>query len=163
MRALLLLPLLPLTQGCSDDCKAPTDLRGGVMEATIDGEAWLTDLASWSETGSSLNINVDRTNGYTISLVVQTVMDGRNVLDLLDQEELPLEVMLGDGEDGGWAVVYVEGESGSYSTTEGAGGALTIAEREGDQLLGCVNFGAGSNAGETIELADGFFRVAPRE
>ena len=163
MRALLLLSLLPLTYGCSDECKAPTDLRGGVMEATIDGQAWSTLVASWSETGSSLNINVDRTDGYTISMVLQTIMDGRNVLDLLDQDELPFDVTLGDGEDGGWAVVYVEGESGSYSTTEGVGGSITIAEREGDQLLGCLYFGAGSNAGETVDLADGLFRVAPRD
>lgn len=161
MCALLLLPLLSLLLGCSDECRAPGDLRGGVMEATIDGQPWSTDAATWSETGSSLNVNVNRTDGYTISMVLQSAIDTRNVLDMLDLDDLPIEVTLGEGEDGGWAVVYIEGESQSYATNNGAGGVLTIVERDGDQLLGCVHFGASTNDGVSMSLEEGFFRLAP--
>ncbi len=163
MRALLLLPFAALFPGCSDECQPPSDLLSGSIEATIDGQAWSTAAATWSETGSSLNVNVDRTDGYTISMVVQSAIDSRNVLDLLDQDDLPIEITLGEGEDGGWAVVYVEGQSTSYSTTVGAGGSMSIVEQEGDQLAGCVSFGASTNDGDELQLTDGFFRLVPWE
>ena len=163
MRFSILLPLLASLQACSDECQAPDDLAAGSLEATIDGQAWSTTAASWSATGSSLNVNVDRTEGYTISMVVQSAIDTRNVLDLIDQDDFPIEITLGEGEDGGWAVVYVEGQSTSYSTTEGAGGSMTIAERSGDQLMGCVAFAANTNDGDAFVLADGFFNLTPFE
>jgi hypothetical protein len=111
----------------------------------------------------ALSINVDRTDGYTVSMVLRTALDGLLVADLVSSGETPFDVPLGDGDDGNWVNVYVQGVSSTYSTIQGSGGTFTVAKAEGQVLLGCLDFGAATSEGEILVFEGGRFKLAPRE
>jgi len=163
MRILALLPFALLLQGCSSDCRAPTDLLGGTFEGVMDGEAWAAGDATWTYTGSQVLIGHSMVDGVMMSMVIHTAIDTQPVVDLLDREELPFEVLLGEGEDGGWVTVYRDGSTSSFHTQNAAGGSVIIAERDGDQLLGCIQFDAATNDGDGMSFEEGFFRLEFRE
>ncbi len=163
MRALLFLPLALSLYGCGGECRAPDDLGSGTLEGSLDGAAWSTSDATWAETGEQLLIGHSMVDGIMMSAVIHTTADSRPVQDLLEREEFPFDVILGEGEDGGWVTVYREGETASFHTQNAAGGTLTIASREGDDLLGCLHFSAATNEGDSVGFEDGFFQLAYRE
>ncbi len=142
MRILAPLSVPLLLQACSGDCRAPTDLLGGAYEGVLDGEAWAASDATWTYTGEQVLIGHTMADGVMMSMVVHTAIDSQPVVDLLDREELPFEVLLGEGEDGGWVTIYRDGSTSSFHTQNAAGGSVTFAELEGDQLLGCIQFDA---------------------
>jgi hypothetical protein len=161
MRLVLPLLLSLSLYGCGGECRAPTELLGGTLEGSLDGVAWSASDATWAEAGSAVQINHTMVDDHMLSIVLNSASDTQAVLDLLAAEALPFEVLLGEGDAGGWAVVYTPG--GSYSTGNASGGSLTIADRDGDQLLGCLHFEAATNDGESIVFEDGLFRVPLRE
>ena len=164
MRALaLVFSALSLLQACSDECRAPDDLASGVLEGTLDGEMWKASDAAWAEAGASLQLGHSMVDGVMMSIVINSASDTQPVQDLLDRQELPFEVLLGEGDDGGWVTVYREGSTASYHTQNAAGGSMTFAAREGDDLLGCMQFDAATNDGESISFVDGYFRFGLRE
>jgi hypothetical protein len=162
MRLLALIPVVVLSQGCSDVCPGSNDLGSGVLEGTLDGQAWTTTDAAWAEAGASLQLGHSMVDGVMMSIVINSASDTQPVQDLLEREELPFDVILGEGEDGGWVTVYRDGSTSSFHTQNAAGGIMTFAAREGDDLLGCMHFEAATNDGDSISFEDGLFGFARR-
>ncbi|MFH1469839.1 MAG: hypothetical protein ABIO70_35980 [Pseudomonadota bacterium] len=163
MRPLTLATVVPLLTACAGDCPAPTDLLEGQVQGTMDSAAWLAEGVGWTVASGALSINVDRTDGYTLSMVLRVASDSLLVEDLISSGEAPFEVPLGDGEDGNWINVYVQGATSTYSTIQGSGGTLTVAEIDGEVLLGCLDFGAATSDGESLLFEGGRFKVGPRD
>jgi hypothetical protein len=162
VRALVLSFTGALLAGCRDACRAPDDLLEGQLVGTLGGASWTAEGVGWSEASEALSVNVDRTDGYTMSLVAHTALDGSLAVDLLAAGNAPFDVPLGNGDDGNWVNVYVQGETATYSTIQGTGGSLAVAAIEGDVLLGCLDFGAANTAGESLSFEEGRFRIGPR-
>lgn len=162
MRILALSPLVLALQGCSDECRAPKDILGGVLEGLLDGQEWRADDATWAEAGASLQLGHTMVDGVMMSIVINAASDTLPVQDLLERDELPFDVILGEGEDGGWVTVFRDVSTASYHTQNAAGGTMTFASREGDDLLGCIQFEAATNDGDSISFEDGFFRFQRR-
>jgi hypothetical protein len=164
MRRLVLLPLLALSlAGCAPgDCKVPAELLPGVFEGSLDGAAWQTTDASWAEAGASLQLGHSMVDGVMMSIVLNHASDSQPVQDLLDAEELPFEVILGAGEDGGWVTVYQDDSTSSFHTQNAAGGVLTFSARDGDILEGCMHFEAATNDGDQVSSEEGVFRFEKR-
>lgn len=162
MRPLALLCAAALPWGCGDVCRAPQDLPEGRIEGVLDGAAWAAEGVGWSEASGAVSVNVDRTDGFTLSAVLRTALDGRLVTDLLAEAEAPFEVPLGNGDDGNWVNVYAQGETATYSTIQAAGGTLAVAAIEGDRILGCLDFVAANTAGDDLAFEDGRFRIGRR-
>ncbi len=163
MRRLVLLPLLALAlYGCAGDCQVPSDLLPGVLEGNLDDQAWRTTDASWAEAGASLQLGHSMVDGVMMSIVLNFASDSQPVQDLLEAEELPFEVILGAGEDGGWVTVYQDDSTSSFHTQNAAGGVLTFSARDGDILEGCMHFEAATNDGDQVSFEEGVFRFEKR-
>jgi hypothetical protein len=158
-----MLPLLALLAACSGDCPAPDDFLEGQLRGTMDGAAWRAEGVGWTVASEALSINVDRTDGYTVSMVLRVALDGLLVADLIDADEAPFDVPLTNGDDGNWVNVYLQGATSTYSTIQGSGGTFTVAEIDGAVLLGCLDFGAATSDGEAVLFEDGRFKLGPRE
>ncbi len=143
-------------------CQAPEELASGAVEALIDGQSWQASDGAWSETGTSLQLSTSRADGYMLSMVLQTASDGLGVLDALDQDLLPFDVLLGEGDEGGWAVLYPEGSNNSFATKYASGGLLTVAAQDADRLLGCFAFEAANEEGDSVNVEQGLFVIAAR-
>jgi hypothetical protein len=162
MRPIALLPLAFALLGCTDVCKAPDQLASGALEGSADGAPWAANDATWSLAGSSVQIGHTMADGLMFSIVINAASDSQPVVDLIDREELPFEVVLREGEDGGWATVYRDGETSSFHTGNAGGGVMSFAAKEGDELLGCISFEAATNDGDSMSFDDGLFRLELR-
>ena len=162
MRVLALLPLALALHGCAGECPGSNDLLGGVLEGQLDGAAWQATDAAWAEAGASLQLGHSMVDGVMMSIVINSASDSQPVQDLLDRDELPFEVILGEGEDGGWVTVYRDGSTASFHTQNAAGGSMIISAMDGDQLLGCLQFEAATNDGDSISFEGGAFRMEKR-
>lgn len=160
MRHLLCLALCSLVgcdggSGPAGTCTPDAALDPGTAAATVDGAAWST-AATWMWQGESLQINADPADGWRFSLVGQLTEAGGTVKAAADAGEFPIVVPL--GQTGGWVTVFPT-DGDSYHSGNADGGSLTITDI-GDELAGCFDFGAGSDAGETVDMADGTVRAA---
>lgn len=154
----LLLPLLACDGASGSDgaCTPDPALASGTAAATLDGAAWTTS-ATWLWQGESVQINADPADGWRFSLVGQLTDAGDTVQAAADAGAFPITVPLGTS--GGWVTVFpTEGGDGSYHTKNAAGGTLTITE-VGDELAGCFDFSAGTEAGDAVELTSGSVRA----
>lgn len=162
MRPCVLLPLALALYGCSDVCRAPDDLASGAIEGSVDGAPWAAVDGTWATAGESVQIGHTMADGIMLSIVINAASDTQPVLDLIERDELPFEVVLREGEDGGWATVYRDGETASFHTGNASGGVMSFASKQGDDLLGCLSFEAATNDGDSMNLDDGLFRLALR-
>ncbi len=163
-RALLLTALVLTLAGCPTDestevCPDLSDLDSGQVTATLDGDAWEADDGQWSWQGTSLQVNTSRFDGWSLTMVGQTTIDGATVQDAVDAAAFPVEVRLRAGTNGGWAIVYPH-EGDSFSTTSAEGGTLFLDEHDGGDLLGCFEFEAATEQDEPLEVLDGMMRIA---
>lgn len=147
MRSLFFL----LLAACSTEDGACPAVDAGTAQATIDGEAWTGSGATWAWAGDSLQLNLDRTGDWSMSVVLQTTTGGATLLDAVDAGTFPIEVSLKSGE-GGFATVY-PAEGASFTTNDADGGALTVAAVDGDALSACFDFAAAGDDGE-VTVAD---------
>lgn len=132
------------------------DADAGTAVATLDGAAWAT-TATWTWSGESLQINAAPADGWNFSLVGQLTDTGATVKAQADAGAFPFIVPL--GQTGGWVTVFPT-DGDSYHTKNAAGGTLTVTGVD-EALAGCFAFSAGTDAGDTVELADGVLQAAP--
>jgi hypothetical protein len=97
-----------------------------------------------------------------MSLVAQLDKDGETVKSMLDAETFPVHVALVSGLEGGWATLYPAEGSESFVTSNATGGTLEILRVDGgEDLVGCFEFVAGSDAGDTVTVDGGSMRATP--
>lgn len=164
MRSFSLVPLV-LVVGCSggknpaDACTVP-ELGVGEGLGTIEDKTWTPTEITWTWAGDDVQINAPRTDGWQLSMVAMTDMDGVAVKDKMDGEEFPVHVALG-AEGGGIATLYPE-DGGSYTSSNGAGGDLQLLRLDMDYgLVACFSFEAGGSDGSLVTLTDGAVRAMP--
>jgi hypothetical protein len=161
----LLMPLLLLTlTGCpteeaTDVCPDLSDHDSGQVTATLDGDGWEATDGEWAWQGSSLQVNTSRFDGWNLTIVAQTTLDGATVQDAVDAAVFPIEVRLRAGTNGGWAIFYPQAGD-SYSTTTAEGGTMFLTAHDGGDLLGCFEFEAATDQDDAIEVLDGAMRIA---
>ncbi len=158
MLSTVLSTMLMLQSCASADCSIPWDLEPGTLEAHVDGQSWLASEAAWMESAGSIQITTSAGAGWMLSLLAQNDVSGNSVVDAVNSGDLPMEVLLGDGSEGGWALLYPD-EGLSFATKNASGGTLFISAHDADELLGCVEFVAADDS-TTVELKDGRFRAA---
>ncbi len=162
--------------GCSTEnsahCDGWSELAKGEVTATItssgidsqvDG-AWSADGATWLPQASEIQINVDRSGGWSVVLHALWDVDGTPVTEKVEAGEFPIQVELRErDESGGEAFVYAaSGET--FWTGEQGGGTLIIAgvgEGE-DTLVGCFELDGwvvGSSESQTVTVEQGFFHL----
>lgn len=129
-------------------------LAAGSAEAGVGGAAWSNDAVTWTWAGSSLQVNSTASEGWLLSLVAQTDLDGQD-LETAAAGELPIEV---DLMDGGFAVMYPD-TGDSYASNKGAGGTLEITAID-DVVQGCFSFEAATAGGEALSVSAGAFHAA---
>lgn len=159
MRALL--PALALAlSACTVEstCNAEA-LEPGEVEGTLDGAAWTASAATWIASGSSVQIVTADAGQGRVTLVAQKTSAGDDLATALDAGVFPVEVALKSGLEGGFATFYPSTGSDSFATDNAEGGNLVLTALEGDELLGCFGFVAGSEAGDTLALDEGAFRA----
>jgi hypothetical protein len=147
--------LLPLLTACADAAgTCPIGDLAGEATATVDGAPWSGPSAQWSFAGSSIQLMTAAGDGWRLSIVAQSTEDGQPLNTALDA--LPVTISLGDGADGGWALLYPESGGSSYKTSPDAPGTLSInsVNGDGDTLSACFSFTATGDDG-SVTLSDG--------
>ncbi len=160
------LPLFVALAACKDkgaDSGAescdPGSIADGSIEAEIDGAAWSGAELQWSATGPGLQLTSalgagDAASDWRITLVAN---EG---LDAIEAGDLPLTLEMDAAGARAWALLY-PAAGDSFSSKEGAGGAVTFAALEGEALRGCVAFEAAGSGG-ALSLSGGRFSALRR-
>lgn len=143
-------------EGGAGACEAQGIAEGDVT-ALLDGEDWLGTNGIW-DLGGDLQIAASDGQGGLLTVTVRTDVDGEAVTAVIEGG-LPAIFSLGEGTaDGGSAVWSPPG--GSYLTRGEARGEIRIeAMEEGESLVGCFDFVAEDDEGETVDFSEGRFRV----
>jgi hypothetical protein len=137
----------------------PTTLAPGAASANIDGASWATTEATWTEAGSSIQINTGSADGWWITLVASTTEDGEAALDQLERRKFPMVFTLADSGAGAFATLY-PAEGGSYSTNA-AGGTLWITGSPDSGLQGSFEFDAVDRDDQIVPVRRGGFWADP--
>jgi len=132
----------------------------GQIEGVVNGADWST-TATWAWSGSSLDITSDSADGWRLSIVAQSTTGGGGVQDAVNDAAFPVDVTLVSGAEGGWALMYPDVGSGSFSTNQTDGGQLTLSGLDGEALWGCLSFIASDGTG-SVELDAAEFRLLSR-
>jgi len=144
--------------GCGDKdggCDA-SSLAAGSAEATVDGGAWSDDAVTWSWAGSSLQLSSESSDGWLLSLAANLDANGDDLATAVDAGVFPIEI---DLLDGGFGLLYPEGESFSYASNKASGGTLTITSADDSVVMGCFDFEAATAEGETIAIEGGLLHA----
>jgi hypothetical protein len=131
----------------------------GQIEGVVNGADWSTG-ATWAWSGSSLDITSDSAAGWRLSIVAQSTSGGGGVQDAVNDAAFPIDVILVDGTQGGWALMYPDIGS-SFSTSQSDGGGMTVAGLDGETLWGCFSFVASDGVG-AVEVDAAQFRLPSR-
>ena len=85
--------------GCAAEqgCEAEA-LEDGAVVADLDGEAWEGGGASFLWGDDGVQVNTVRTNGWMLTLKLESTIDGTTLREAMEGEALPVEVVL--AEDG---------------------------------------------------------------
>jgi hypothetical protein len=135
--------------GCSSSPCDPGDLASGTAAATVDGAPWSATAATWTMSGSAIQINTSG-EGWAITLVARTDASGATA-----------DARIGDGGtydllDGGFATIYPP----SGLSFRSSSGTLTLEPSEGDALLGCFDLTADGDDG-TVVVSGGAVHATP--
>lgn len=153
--------------GCSgekdDNTCAPAEIAAGTVQATVDGAEWTGPSATWRMAGSSLQLNTVSTGGWFLSVVAQKTTSDQTLEAALAAGTYPIEVRLKTGVEGGFALFYPE-DGSTFATKTGDGdGSLVLSRRDGDDLIGCLEFTALSDDGSSVAVEDGTVYAQPFE
>lgn len=141
-RPLLLLAALACAPACDPGCDAAFDLDPGTVEGTLDGVPWTAVSATWRTAETGLQIVSPPADGWRLTLVAQATDRGKDVTRKVNGGGLPVDVVLGSGADGGWALLNPDGGD-TYTTDDDEGGGwLHLARKGGGSLYGCAGFTA---------------------
>lgn len=135
---------------------APTAAAGS-LDATVDGAAFSTATATVQAAGEGFQIVTAPENGLRFTIVAQRTVDGVAALEAAEGGALPVEIPLTEGAEGGFALAYRDGESGSFQTAAGGGGRLTLTAWSDAGAAGCVSFDAENSAGDRVSVEAGSF------
>ncbi len=141
-----LLGLLSIGVACSGNCGA--DLSAGTSSGVVDGADWTSGEVTWNWSGSSLQITSTSSEGWLLTLVAQTDLDGVDLETAAAGGKFPIEV---DLQEGGWGILYDADRS--YTSNGASGGTLEIDEI-GDVVRACFDFEAAASDG-TLVTASG--------
>jgi len=161
---LLSLAGCPTEEEAGDVCPGLGGLDDGEVGAIIDGEAWTATAGTFHWAGTSLQLNTDQVDGWSISIVAQKDVDQTPVMDAVNAGSFPMEIRLRDGTQGGWALLYPE-SGASYATHTTDGGHLWLTDYRDGAFVGCFSFEAEQEDDEESLLAveDGVLRVIEYE
>ena len=135
------------SQAVCDDGAA---LDAGVVTATLDGAAW-ESAATWVMGGESMQVNAAAADGWSLTLVAQTTVEGEAITDALGAGSYPVNVDLGpDG--GGWVLAYPS--DGDSLSSDSGGGTLSFSEFDGAALQACFSFDV-ANDHAALSASDG--------
>lgn len=152
--------LMALSIGCGEgkggeiaDCDA--DGLAGIAQATVDGMEWSASGGSWSEAGSSIQINLESTLGVSMNLRAIRSESGASVADLMGEGSFPFVVDLA-GEDGSGSVMDQRTGMDSFASSQPGGwGSMSILGLQGSTLTACFQFDAINSGGVIMEIRDG--------
>ncbi len=161
----LLFASLPLTllafAGCpsaeDEVCPSTEELANGDILATLDGAAWAADDGYWFWSGTSLQVVTGSHDGWRLSMLGRTAVDGTTVRDAVGDDAFPVEVPLASGLDGGWLLIYPD-TGDSFASEKAAGGSWFITAVEGDELHGCFEAEV-SDDDRTLTVESGLLRI----
>ncbi len=163
MRWLILLMLV----GCAGDDKGgdsgaagagcpSVDLAGDAGSATVDDVEWVSESGQWITSGNKIQVVLNQTGPWGMTMVAITTDDGRSVTEALDEEEVPFRVSFAD--EGNYGSVREDIGNGAniYATNEPGGkGDMTVDFFDGETLTACFDFTAVTSAGVMIEVSSG--------
>jgi len=157
----LLLALVALTcAACDPGCDTATDLASGEVHGTLDGVDWSASAATWRVAATGVSIVAPPAVGWRLTLVAQLTDDGKDAAQRV-HGHLPFQIVLGNGSDGGWALLNGD-NTDTYTTDDRSGGGwLRLARKRSGDLLGCTDFTASD--GRRTKQATLAFRAAPSE
>ena len=169
-RIVLALALSSLLAGCPGEegteqtCPDLGGLDDGEVSATVDGAAWTTTAGTFHWAGTSLQINTDQVDGWSLSIVAQKNINETPVMDAVDAGSFPMEIRLRDGTQGGWALLYPD-SGASYATHTTEGGHLWLTDYRDGAVFGCFSFEAEQEDDEDSLMAveDGVLRTVAYE
>lgn len=149
--------------GCADEpgCELEA-LSDGAVVADLDGEAWEGGGASFLWGGEGVQVNTVRTNGWMLTLKLESTIDGTTLREAMEGEELPVEVALAEDGLSGWLVAYPE-SGGSYTSKNALGGSVTLASLSETSLAACFDVVVQAGDGEEIEILRGQMRAPAME
>ena len=150
--ASLLLGVACTGKGGGSSC--PSDPVDGAT-ATVDGESWTASLVTWQYAGDSVQVISTSEDKGWFSVVAQSTTTGATPAAALEAGDLPVEITLKTGPDGGFATWYSP-ENQASATTQGGEGTLVLSDFDGDALTGCLSFTAGEG-GADVSFEDGQF------
>ena len=156
---------LSAAAGCAakegDTGACAPEAAGGTLVATVDGAAFSTATPSVQAAGAGFQLVTAPEDGVRFTIVAQLTTGGEPALAAAEAGALPLEIPLTTGEEGGFALAYVDGAAGSLQTAAGGPGLLTLTAWSAEAAAGCLSFTAENDAGDTIAVETGSFD-APR-
>ena len=150
----------PGEEGAEETCPDLGGLDDGEVDATIDGAAWTTTAGTFHWAGTSLQINTDEVDGWSLSIVAQKNTGETPVMDAVNAGSFPMEIRLRDGTQGGWGLLYPD-SGASYATHTTDGGHLWLTDYRDGAVFGCFSFEAEQEDDEDSLLAveDGAMRI----
>ena len=147
-----LAPLALFLVACGGGSTCDLDAVGdGQLSGTVDGSAWSTSGASWSETGDGIQLVTDAGGGYRMTVSALQTVDGTPVGTAIADGAFPIDVDFGD-ETAGFGLLYPDGE-GSLTTKGGGGGSLTIDAVEGGVLSACIALDVTGDRDASVDAA----------
>ena len=117
----------------------------GVIDASIDGEPWLSGTAAFVWSGDSLQIVSEATDGFRVSIFLTESVEG----SAPKTGDTPMTFDLSSG---GFALLYPDGENSMTSANES--GTAIITSLDDDIATGCFRFTSGNNQGTTTAEID---------
>jgi len=151
--------------GCSEKSESDAsctvgDIDGYVAMADVGGTQWAGDNGAWTWTGDGLQIVLDESVGFSMTLRLNKTSSGDTIRDAVDNDDLPALVSI-SGADGTASVMQNRNGLVSYGTNQpGGGGELWLLAHDGNEVEACFLFDAVSDNGDVLSVADGRVRVA---
>jgi hypothetical protein len=149
--------------GCASDSGCEADaLEDGAVLADLDGEAWEGGGASFLWGADGVQVNTVRTNGWMLTLKLESTIDGATLREAMEGDALPVEVALSEDGLSGWLMAYPE-SGGSYTSKNEMGGSITITSLSEAALSVCFDAVVQAGDGEQIDISSGQMRAPSME
>ena len=146
--------------GSSVGCPS-VDLGTNAGQATVNDQEWLSSSGQWIESGNKIQVVLNQTGPWGMTMVAITTADGQPITEALDEEAVPFRVSFST--DGNYGSVREDLGNGAniYATNEpGGGGDMTVDTFDGTTMTACFDFTAVTNGGDLIEVRSGSALVA---